>query len=226
AAVVVSAGSTGATVAASLMALKRLPGVSRPGIAVPLPARNRRGVCVLMDAGANPGGRPHHLHEYAHLGANYYRRTYGEEAPRVALVSIGEEESKGTDLTREAARLLRASDLAFVGNVEGRGIFGDVCEVAVTDGLIGNLILKTVEGFGEMLRDKMGPALADSLAHEIDYAWLGAAPLLGVAGHVMICHGRSQGRAISNAIRGGVRAVEQRVHEHLCHGLAPEGVQP
>ena len=223
---VVSAGSTGATVAAALMTLKALPGVSRPGIAVPLPSRNQRGVCLLLDAGANPDSRAQHLRQYAFMGVNYYRQAYGVESPRVALISMGEEEHKGTRTTREVAGLLRASPLEFVGNVEARGLFGGACEVAVADGFVGNLILKTVEGLGELLLAKLGENLAQSIAKEIDYAEFGAAPLLGVAGCVMICHGRSRERAIANAIRAAVRAVGQSVHRSILEGLETEEARP
>jgi len=223
---VVSAGSTGATVAAALMTLKAQPGVSRPGIAVQLPARNRQGVCLLLDAGANPDSRAQHLRQYAFMGANYYRQAFGVESPRVALISIGEEEHKGTRQTREVAGLLRVSPLDFVGNVEARGVFDGACEVAVADGFVGNLILKTVEGLGELLLAKLGETSAQSIAKEIDYAEFGAAPLLGIAGCVMICHGRSRERAIANAIRAGVRAAGQRIHETILDGLETEEVRP
>jgi glycerol-3-phosphate acyltransferase PlsX len=223
---VVSAGSTGATVAAALLTLKALPGVGRPGIAVPLPSRNRRGVCLLLDAGANPDSRAQHLRQYAFMGVNYYRRAYGVESPRVALISMGEEEHKGTRLTREVTGLLRGSPLEFVGNVEARGLFGGACEVAVADGFVGNLILKTVEGLGELLLAKRGENLAQSIAKEIDYAEFGAAPLLGVDGCVMICHGRSRERAIANAIRAAVRVIGQRVHESILDGLKIQEARP
>lgn len=223
---VVSAGSTGATVAAALMTLKTVPGVRRPGIAVPLPASNERGVCLLLDAGANPDSRARHLQQYAFMGANYYRQAYGVDAPRVALISMGEEEHKGTQLTREVAGLLRDSPLDFVGNVEARGLFGGACEVAVANGFVGNLILKTVEGLGELLLAKLGESSARSILKEIDYAEFGAAPLLGVAGCVMICHGRSRERAIFNAIRAGMRTAAQRVHQTILDGLPAEEARP
>jgi len=223
---VVSAGSTGATVAAALLTLKALPGVGRPAIAVPLPSRNHRGICLLLDAGANPDSRAQHLRQYAFMGVNYYRQAYGVESPRVALISMGEEEHKGTRLTREVAGLLRSSPLEFVGNVEARGLFGGACEVAVADGFVGNLILKTVEGLGELLLAKLDENLAQSIAKEIDYAEFGAAPLLGVDGCVMICHGRSRERAIANAIRSAVRVVGQRVHGNILDGLETEEARP
>ena len=221
---IVAAGSTGATVAASTMSLKRLRGVKRPGIAVPMPARNRNGICLLLDAGANPECRPHHLFQYAIMGANYYREMFGETNPRVALVSIGAEESKGNTLTKDAAKLLRESDVNFVGNVEQ--IFADSCEVALADGFVGNIILKTAEGLAEMLLGMVAetvgghdPAAFTSIATRVDYAELGGAPLLGVDGVVMICHGRSDRRAIANAIRSGVRAIDHQINENIVRGL-------
>jgi glycerol-3-phosphate acyltransferase PlsX len=212
------------------MTLKRLPGVRRPGIAVPMPAHNAHGVCLLIDAGANPACRPHHLHQYAIMGANYYREIFEEESPRVSLVSIGEEETKGTNLTKEAAKLLRGSALNFVGNMEGRDLFGGACEVAVADGFVGNIILKSAEGFAEMLLGMIHEVLAGSspealrdIARRMDYAEFGGAPLLGVDGIVMICHGRSDRRAIANAIRACTRAVAHNLNENIVRGLTSEG---
>jgi len=222
----IAAGSTGATVAACTMTLKRLRHVRRPGIAVPMPARNRHGICLLLDGGANPACRPHHLQQYAVMGANYYREMWGENNPRVALVSIGEEESKGNALTKEAAALLRESDLNFVGNVEQ--IFADQCEVALTDGFVGNLILKTSEAVAEMLLGMVAeviggsnPRAFKSLYNRVDYAEFGGAPLLGLDGVVVICHGRSDRRAIANAIRSGARAIEHHINENIVSGLRP-----
>ncbi|MCZ6573997.1 MAG: phosphate acyltransferase PlsX [Planctomycetota bacterium] len=223
----IAAGSTGAAVAASMMTLKRLPGVRRPGIAVPFPARNRHGVCLLIDVGANPNCRPTHLYQYAVMGANYYRSMFGEPSPRVALVSIGEEESKGTSLTKEAADLLRNGPVKFVGNVEGRDLFGGACEVAVADGFVGNIILKAAEGFAEvtlaLVADVLtaaNPAVLQDLARRVDYAEYGGAPLLGVDGVIMICHGRSDRRAIANAIRAARRAVKEHINDNIVEGLS------
>lgn len=228
----IAAGSTGATVAACSISLKRLRGVKRPGIAVPMPARNRHGICLLLDGGANPSCRPDHLQQYAIMGANYYREMWGETNPRVGLVSIGEEETKGNDLTKEAGALLRDTDVNFVGNVEG--IFADKVEVALADGFVGNLILKTAEGLAEMLLGMVAetiggtdPAAFKSLANRVDYAEFGGAPLLGVNGVVMICHGRSDRRAIANAIRSGARAIEHHVNDNIVQGLTrtPAGAE-
>jgi glycerol-3-phosphate acyltransferase PlsX len=226
----VSAGSTGAVVAASMMVLGRLPGVRRPGIAVPVPARNTHGVCLLIDAGANPNCRPHHLFQYGVMGANYYAKIFGEENPRVALLSIGEEEGKGNTLTRDAAKILRKSPIRFTGNVEGRDLFGGACEVAVTDGFVGNIILKTSEGAAEMVFGMFAEALASrspevlqKVMGQIDYAEWGGAPLLGVNGVVVIAHGRSDRRAIANAIRVAARAVNQQLNDTIVRGLSRAG---
>ena len=220
----VAAGSTGATVAACTMSLKRLRGVRRPGIAVPMPSRNRNGVCLLLDAGANPAARPHHLYQYGVMGSNYYREMFGESNPRVGLISIGEESSKGNTLTRDATELLRDSDVNFVGNVEH--LFGDACEVALADGFVGNIILKTAEDLAEMLLGMVAetvggndPAAFKSIANRVDYAELGGAPLLGVDGVVLICHGRSDRRAIANAIHSGARAVDHQINDNIVRGL-------
>jgi len=223
----IAAGSTGAAVAAATMCLKRLPGVRRPGIAVPFPALNKTGVALLIDAGANPSCRPHHLMQYAVMGANYFQSAYGIENPRVGLVSIGEEEGKGNNFTKEAAEKIRTTDVNFVGNVEGRGLFGGDIEVAVADGFVGNIILKSAEGVAELLLGQVKRVLGQSdpqsfrnIAKSFDYAEFGGAPLLGVDGTVIVCHGRSDRRAISNAIMVGARAVSDHVNEHIVAGLA------
>jgi len=224
---VVSAGSTGAAVAASMMTLKRLPGVRRPGIAVPMPAINRHGVCLLIDGGANPNCRAHHLAQYAVMGANYYRRVFDEPNPKVGILSIGEEEGKGNTLTREAAKMIRQTSLNFAGNVEGSGFFGGACHVAVTDGFVGNIFLKSAEGASEMLiamlsevLGKDNPEALRKIVRRVHYAEFGGAPLLGFEGVVMICHGRSDRRAISNAIRAGTRALSHHVNEDIVRGIS------
>ena len=222
----IGAGSTGAAVAAALMILKRVPGVRRPGIAVPLPALNESGVCLLIDAGANSACRPHHLEQYGIMGANYFREVYGVASPRVAVVSIGEEDAKGNDLTREAAKLLRKTDVNFVGNTEGIGLFGGDCEVAVAEGFVGNTVLKAAQGAAKMVLGKIHqrigkeqPKLMRELIGMTDYAELGGAPLLGANGLVLICHGRSDRRAISNAISTCARASHHQVQEKIVAGL-------
>jgi len=209
----VAAGSTGAAVAAAMMCLSRLKGVKRPGIAVPFPAANRSGVCLVIDVGANPSCRPDHLLQYGVMGSNYYRAMYQEPSPRVALLSIGEEEGKGNLLVKEASKLLKAAPVRFLGNAEGKDLFRGACDVAVTDGFVGNILLKAVEGVGEFLMDLLAKALPKEnrgiladLARRVDYAEFGGAPLLGMEGMVMIAHGRSDRRAIANAVRAAGRA--------------------
>ena len=224
---VVAAGSTGAVVAACTFALKRLPGVRRPGIAVPFPARNEKGVALLLDAGANPNCRPNHLAQYAVMGKNYYESAWGGKNPRVGLVSIGEEDSKGTAFTKEAAEAIRAQDVNFIGNVESNGMLLGACEVAVADGFVGNIILKTAEGTAELLLGRVKGAIGKSnpeaflsVARSFDYAEFGGAPLLGVDGTVIVCHGRSDRRAITNAILVASRAVAGHVNENIVAGLS------
>ena len=224
---VVAAGSTGAAVAACVMTLKRLKGVKRPGIAVPLPAGNIHGVGLLVDAGANPNCRPRNLLQYAVMGTAYFREIFGSPEPRVALISIGEEETKGNVLTKETSKLLRNSGLNFVGNVESRDIFAGACEVAVCDGFVGNIVLKTAEGVAELLLGWAGevlksrdPAALESVASRVDYAEFGGAPLLGFERLVTICHGRSNRRAIANAIRVCSKAVGHHINDSIVRGLA------
>jgi len=222
----VAAGSTGAVVAAAQLVLKMLPGVRRAGIAVPIPARNPSGVCLLIDAGASVDCRADQLFQFGVMGASYYATVFGVDRPRVGLVSVGEEETKGNELTQRAAALLREGPLNFVGNVEGRDLFGGACEVAVADGFVGNIVLKSTEGCAEMLFGMVSEVLAKrnpdailSVARKMDYAELGGAPLLGVDGVVLVCHGRSPGRAIANAIRAAGRVVDRRVNDAIVRGL-------
>ncbi|MHC4450411.1 MAG: phosphate acyltransferase PlsX [Planctomycetota bacterium] len=226
---VIAAGSTGAVVAACTFALKRLPGVRRPGIAVPFPARNEKGVALLLDAGANPNSRPNHLAQYAVMGKNYYESVWGTTNPRVGLVSIGEEDSKGNAFTKESAEAIRNTHVNFIGNVESNGMFSGACEVAVADGFVGNIILKTAEGTAELLLGRVKGAIGAtnpkafmSVARSFDYAEFGGAPLLGVDGTVIVCHGRSDRRAISNAILVAARAVAGHVNEHIVAGLSEQ----
>ena len=206
---VVSAGNTGAMLTAGLLYLRRLPGVMRPAIGVPLPARN--GPSLLLDAGANSDARPEHLHQFAHMGAIFSREMLGVAVPDVRLLSIGEEEGKGNQLTIEAHRLLREDDrLSFGGNTESRGLLRGAADVIVTDGFTGNITLKLLEGtireLLEALRDeisatpagKLGGLLirpsAQRLRDRLDPDTYGGAYLLGLRGLAVIAHGDS-GRA-------------------------------
>lgn len=215
---VVSAGNTGACAAACQLKLRPLKCVSRPGIGVTIPTYY--GPVVLCDVGANIHAKPHHLYEYAVMASLYAEKLMDIQFPRVALLSIGSESLKGTELVRLAHELLKADDsVAFVGNVEGRDLFDDVCDVAICDGFVGNLLLKLAEGLAEGLFrtisseiGEVSPELSDRFASIMDrvrsrhdYSEYGGAPLLGVDGTCIICHGRSNERAIRNAVLTAVK---------------------
>ena len=233
---VVSAGNTGAMLAAGLLELRRLPGVYRPAIAVPLPAR--RGVSVLIDAGANADARPEHLLQFGYMGAVFAEEILGVQRPSVRLLSIGEEPEKGNALTLEAHALLAASALEFGGNVESRELFEGTADVVVVDGFTGNVCLKLMEGTVKTLlasfrdeiagtrRGKLGGLLvrpaARTLRSRLDPETYGGAYLLGLRGVAVIAHGNSSRRAIANAIRVAARGVEHDVVGRLAERL-PEG---
>lgn len=214
AAALVSAGNTGATVMAAYGAFGLIPGVDRPALAAVVPTRGRP--AVLLDAGANAECRPRHLLQFGVMGGVYARIALGVERPRVALLSIGEEATKGNGLTRDAHRLLRSSALNFVGNVEGREIYSGVADVIVCDGFTGNIVLKTSEGLVDTVEALLGDELRGTFSSQVgyllsrrafrrfrrrvDYSEYGGAPLLGVAGLAIIGHGRSSARAVRNAI--------------------------
>ena len=226
---VVSAGSTGATLAASLFGLRRLPGVVRPAIAVVIPAR--AGPTVLIDAGANADGRPEHLLQFGHMGAIFAEELLGIPNPEVRLLSIGEEDEKGNQLTLEAHELLRESGLRFGGNTESRRLLEGDTDVVVTDGFTGNVVLKAIEGTIQSLLDairselrssargKLGGLLirpsARRVQRQLDPETYGGAYLLGLRGLVVIAHGSSSRVAIANAIRLAARGVEHRVVQRL-----------
>jgi len=230
---VVSAGNTGAMLAASLLELRRLPGVARPAIAVPLPAR--RGPSVLIDAGANADARPEHLLQFGHMGAIFAEEILGIPNPDVRLLSIGEEPEKGNHLTLEAHALLADSELNFRGNAEAHDMLKGAADVVVTDGFTGNVALKLIEGtIRELLdalreqitattRGKLGGLLirpaARALRTELDPDTYGGAYLLGLRGLVVIAHGNSSRQAIANAIRLAARGVEKDVVGRLAERL-------
>ena len=234
--VAISAGNTGACVAAAQLRMRTLPGVSRPGIAVVLPTF--RGPVVVCDVGANPLPKPMHLHQYAVMASAYAQAVCGVEKPRVGLLSIGEEDSKGTTTVKATRDLLRDdSQIHFVGNVEGRDLFRGVVDVLVCDGFVGNTVLKTAEGmaeglFGAVVAEmkasaphllaEVGPALKRVQAAH-DYQETGGAPLLGVAGHLLICHGSSGPRAIVNAIRVGRQWLAGGINGTIADRLAGRG---
>jgi glycerol-3-phosphate acyltransferase PlsX len=234
--VAVSAGNTGAFLAASLVEIGRLPGVHRPAIAVPLPGV--RGPTVLIDGGANADARPEHLLQFGHMGAVFAREVLGIGEPRVALLSIGEEPEKGNRLVREAHELLAASDMAFTGNVEGREFLTGAADVVVCDGFTGNVALKTLEGgiatafaslreeIAATARGKLGGLLvrpaARRLRARLDPETYGGAYLLGLRGLVVIAHGNSSRRAIANAVRLAAQGARGGVVERLAERLAAE----
>ena len=233
--VVVSAGNTGAMLAASLLHIRRMPGVHRPGIAVVIPTK--RGQSVLIDAGANADARPEHLVQFAHMGSVFAEEILGVQRPDVRLLSIGEEDEKGNQLTVEAHELLRAAELRFGGNMEGRGLLEGDADVVVADGFTGNVALKTLEGtvrslldalrteLESSLRGRLGGALmrpaARRVRERLDPETYGGAYLLVLNGLVVISHGSSSRIAIANAIRLGARGVEHRVVERLQERLSP-----
>lgn len=226
---VVSAGNTGAVVASSLLSLGRLPGIDRPAIAIFVPTRN--GGTVLLDGGANADCNPHNLLQFAFMGSVYAETILGRQAPRIGLLSIGEESTKGNELTRGAHELLARSDLNFVGNVEGRDIFIGSVDVVVTDGFVGNVLLKFTESIiyyiNSLIKEevvksrvaKIGAAMMKpvfkSLRRTLDYAEYGGAPLLGINGVTIICHGGSSTIAIKNAILAAERFVASGINEMI-----------
>jgi glycerol-3-phosphate acyltransferase PlsX len=233
AAAVVSAGNTGAVLAASLLHVRRLPGVHRPGIAVVIPGR--KGPTVLIDAGANAEARPEHLLQFGHMGTVFAEEVLDVRDPSVRLLSIGEEPEKGNPLTLEAHALLEGSDLRFEGNIEGRALLEGEADVIVCDGFTGNVALKTVEGTIRSvlgaLRDeirastsaRVGGLLirpaARGLRKRLDPETTGGGYLLGLRGLVVIAHGSSSRVAIANATRMAARGVEHRLVEHLAERL-------
>ena len=230
----VSAGNSGAVMAGALMVLRKIRGVDRPAITATIPTPT--GPIVLIDAGANVGCKPVHLLQFGCMGEAFARKILGIPRPRVGLVSIGEEETKGTDLIRETAALFRKTGLAFVGNVEGRDFFAGKADVFVCDGFVGNVVLKTMEGMATALVDflkeeilksrmaKVGALLAGGAIRRVrtrlDYAEYGGAPLLGVKGGVVICHGLSDARAMKNAIRAAGSLHQCGVEEEIARAIS------
>ena len=238
--VALSAGNTGALLAAGLVEIGRLPGVHRPAIAIPLPGPD--GPTVLIDGGANADARPEHLLQFAHMGAVFAEEALGVAGPRIALLSIGEEPEKGNRLVRETHELLGGAALRYTGNVEGRDLLTSAADVVVCDGFTGNVALKTLEGgiqtvmsglraaIGSGLRTRIGGLLIRPAARELrtrlDPDTYGGAYLLGLKGLVVIAHGSSSRVAAANAIRLGARGVEGRVVERLAARLAEGRADP
>jgi glycerol-3-phosphate acyltransferase PlsX len=233
-----SAGHTGATVVSAYSAFGLIPGVDRPALAATVPTRG--GAAVLLDSGATVECRPHHLLQFAVMGAVYARVALGIERPRIGLLSIGEEETKGNELTREAHRLLKAAPVHFIGNVEGRDIYGGGADVIVCDGFTGNIVLKTSEGLveavGALLGDELNGTFSSQVGYllsrrafrrfrrRVDYSEYGGAPLLGVSGLAIVGHGRSSARAVRNAIAMTYRFAATDFLQRVEHEIAGAAV--
>jgi glycerol-3-phosphate acyltransferase PlsX len=226
--VAISAGNTGACVAAAQLRMRTLPGVSRPGIAIILPTFH--GPVVICDVGANISPKPKHLQQYGIMAGAYATAVCGIANPRVGLLSIGEEDAKGTTTVKDARKLMRDEpQINFIGNVEGRDLFKGVVDVVVCDGFVGNIILKFTEGIAEGMFQTIMKELqefAPNLLEEFkpvmkqiykrhDWQEYGGAPLLGVGGYCLICHGKSESRAIMNAIRVGKQLVQSGVNQAI-----------
>lgn len=232
---VVSAGNTGAVMAVARFGLGTLSSVDRPALAAPFPTAGG-GTAVLLDVGANVDSKPGHLVQFAVMGEIYYRAIFGTRRPKVAVLSIGEEEMKGNELTREVHSRLKHSTLNFVGNVEGRDIFGGDVDVVVCDGFIGNIALKISEGVAQhiatLLKDALQSTLSSQVGYvlskrayknfrkKIDYSEYGGAPLLGVKGVTVIGHGSSNALAIKNAVRVATELGRGGVNDKIEHELS------
>ena len=234
----ISAGNTGAFVGAAQMRLRRLRGVHRPGITVMVPTVH--GPVGLCDGGANVSCRPQHLYQYATMTSIYMEAVYGVKNPRVGLLSVGEEDEKGNDLVKGAHGLIKADNmLYFIGNVEGRDLFRGACDVFVCDGFVGNVVLKLIEGLSEgLIRDilnnlkdlttsspelkRIAMEAARKTLSTFDFNEHGGAPLLGVGGICIICHGASSPRGIKNAVLLARKLVRHRVNERIIERLAQD----
>ncbi|MDP6987286.1 MAG: phosphate acyltransferase PlsX [Phycisphaerales bacterium] len=234
----ISAGNTGAFVAAAQMHMRRLPGVARPGIAAVVPTFG--GPVTFVDVGANIDPKPHHLHQYGVMGTVYARRVLGIDQPRVGLMNVGSEEQKGTEDMQRARDLLRDDPaVEFVGYVEGRGVFDGACDVVVSDGVTGNVTIKLAEGLSKgifkLLQRELqshDPAFVEQFAPivkklyaEYDYHEYGGAPLMGVNGGCLICHGSSKARTITNALAAARRFVDLGVNARIIEILESQQVE-
>jgi glycerol-3-phosphate acyltransferase PlsX len=234
AAAIVSAGHTGAAVAATTIKLRTLPGIDRPGIAAVIPSETN--IFVLIDAGANSDAKPEHLLQYGIMGSVYSRHVLGYQNPSIGLMSIGGEDVKGTELTKEVFKMLKRSELNFRGNIEGHDLFAHPVEVVVCDGFVGNVILKTCESVGdaifkwlkhELMKSKVrmaGAFLAQkafkAIKKRVNYEEYGGSPLLGVNGICIIAHGASTPLAIKNALRVAAESIEQQVNPHIIEEIS------
>lgn len=237
---VVSAGNTGASMVAAFLILGAIKGVERPGIAATLPTLD--GTCVMLDVGATVDCTAQHLYQFGIMGHEYGKHVLGRPNPRIGLLSIGEEDSKGNEVTKETFKLLKASPLNFIGNVEGRDVFSGMADVIICDGFIGNVALKISEGVADTIKKLLMKEIVSSpigrlsylflagplvrLRRKMDYAEFGGAPLLGVNGITIICHGRSTHKAIKNAIRRAKGLAESNLNELIQRDIEENLAQP
>lgn len=230
----VSAGNTGAVTASTLLSWRQIPGVHRPAIASPFP--NKHGRFLLLDAGASPDVDPVQLLEFALMGRAYAQKVMGRPDPKVHLLNIGEEPGKGNQFAKQAHELL-AGHSWFAGNIEGKDMFHSPCDVVVCDAFVGNIVLKTAEGVGEFILDEIKAAVPTDvrklaflplkkalapLRKKVDYAEYGGSPLLGLNGLCIICHGRSNAKAIKNAVLIAATAVENDLVNAICDAISHE----
>jgi glycerol-3-phosphate acyltransferase PlsX len=230
----VTAGNTGAAMATAKMVLGAIPGVDRPALAAVIPTAIGT-VATLLDVGANVDSKPHNLEQFAVMGEIYFRSMFGTRRPRVGLLSIGEEETKGNELTRETFQLLKQLPLNFVGNVEGRDLYTGRVDVIVADGFVGNVALKTSEGVANLVRATLKESLKATITSQVgyllsrsafadfkkrlDHTEYGGAPLLGIKGVCFITHGSSNANAIKNAIRVAAQFAERKINDSIEKGL-------
>jgi glycerol-3-phosphate acyltransferase PlsX len=235
-----TAGNTGAAMAAAKMVLGALPGVDRPALASVFPtSAGRLKPSILIDVGANVDSKPHNLAQFALMGAMYYRAIFKNPKPTVGLLSVGEEEIKGNELTRKAHALFKELPVNFVGNVEGRDLYNGKVDVIVCDGFVGNVALKISEGLVEAVRFLLKESLTSTITSQVgallarkafanfgrklDYAEYGGAPLLGLKGVAIVGHGRSNANAIKNAVRVAKEFYESGINTNIANQLGNSG---
>lgn len=236
----VSPGNTGATFTAAFMKLGRLKGVARPAILTTVPTRTSGVYTAMLDAGANPECKPIHLVQFAVMGSIYASRVWGIKSPKIALLSNGEEESKGTDITRKAYQILKKLPVNFIGYAEGRDMFDNSIDVAVCDGFTGNILLKTIEGVGVTVYNILKTEIKKSIVFKglavlmmkvfkelkkrLDYAEYGGAPLLGVNGLCIVTHGNSNSKEIKNGIKVAAQYIKHGINKDIVNDLKKFGI--
>ena len=235
---VISAGNTGACVAACQMRMRNLEGVNRPGIAAVMPTSG--GPLTICDVGANVSCKPINIYQYAVMASVYSREMFGIERPRVGLLSIGEEDNKGNEITKRTRQLLREDHcLNFIGNIEGRDVFKGVCDVAICEGFVGNIVLKLTEGLADFLFSSLKTeiqktnflmalkfkSMIKSIYKKYDYHEYGGALLLGVNGTSVICHGSSKAKTIKNAILAAEKFTNRGINDQIVQWLSDSGLE-